>query len=48
MAPDYILCTEETQERLIPVFKKVLNEFYGQNPQKSDSYSRVINKRHHK
>lgn len=48
VAPDYVLCTKETQERLLPFFKKVIKEFYGENPQESDSYGRVISQRHHK
>lgn len=48
VAPDYIICSKETQEKLVPIFKKVLKEFYGENPQSSDSYGRIINQRHHK
>lgn len=48
VAPDYILCTKETQEKLIPLFKKFLLEFYGENPKESNSYGRIINDRHFK
>ena len=46
VAPDYILCTKETQEKLLPIFEKILGEFYGGKPKESDSYSRIINERH--
>jgi len=48
VAPDYILCTKQVQEKLVPALKKSLKKFYGENPQKSDSYGRIVNKRHHK
>lgn len=47
VAPDYILCTKETQEKLLPFLKKALQQFYGDNPKNSDSYGRIIQKRHH-
>lgn len=46
VAPDYILCTKETQDKLIPLMKKFLLEFYGEKPKDSDSYGRIINERH--
>ena len=48
VAPDYVLCTKETEEKLIPVIKNYLTEFYGQNQKESDSYGRIINDRHFK
>lgn len=48
IAPDYILCTKETQEKLIPLFKNALEEFYKGDPKTSDSYGRIINERHFK
>lgn len=46
VAPDYILCTKDTQEKLLPLFKKTLEEFYKGDPKESDSYGRIINERH--
>lgn len=43
IAPDYILCSPAVQDKFIASAKKVLQEFYDSNPQKSDSYSRIIN-----
>ena len=30
VAPDYVLCTQDTQERLVEAFQKTAMEFYGQ------------------
>lgn len=48
LAPDYILCTEDVKTELVHRFRERLTEFYGENPQKSDSYSRIVNTRHFK
>ena len=34
------------QEKLVELFKKYLTEYYGENPQKSESYGRIVNDRH--
>lgn len=46
VAPDYILCTKETEEKLIPIMKDVLLEFYGENVKESESFARIVNNRH--
>lgn len=46
IAPDYVMCTPATQEKLLEKLKEVLEEFYSADPQKSDSYGRIINARH--
>ncbi|XP_070204918.1 aldehyde dehydrogenase family 3 member B1-like isoform X2 [Littorina saxatilis] len=46
IAPDYVMCSPETQEKLIEKVKDVLKEFFGENPKTSDSYGRIINERH--
>lgn len=45
VAPDYVLVEEGKAEDLVAAFKKVLQEFYGKEPQKSNSYGRIINHR---
>ena len=30
IAPDYIVCSRSTQERLVEAFKRTLAEFYGE------------------
>ncbi|KAL4705571.1 hypothetical protein ACJJTC_006899 [Scirpophaga incertulas] len=46
IAPDYILCTKEVQDKFVQMAKKVLKEWYGEDPQKSPDLSRIINGRH--
>ncbi|XP_022817484.1 aldehyde dehydrogenase, dimeric NADP-preferring isoform X3 [Spodoptera litura] len=46
IAPDYILCTKETQDKFVAAAKKVLQEWYGPEPQKSPDFARIINSRH--
>lgn len=46
VSPDYVLCTKETKEPLISALKKTIIEFYGENPQQSPVYGRIINQRH--
>jgi len=48
IAPDYVLCDEQTAKQLIPELQKVLQEFYGDNPKNSPNYGRIVNTRHHK
>ncbi|XP_037712681.1 aldehyde dehydrogenase, dimeric NADP-preferring isoform X1 [Drosophila subpulchrella] len=43
IAPDYILCSKEVQEKFIAEAKDVLKEWYGDNIQSSPDLSRVIN-----
>ncbi|KAI8890490.1 aldehyde dehydrogenase [Backusella circina FSU 941] len=45
VAPDYVLCAKEQAEPLIQAFREVIHEFYGENPQKSDSYCRIVSDR---
>ncbi|CAH0695749.1 unnamed protein product [Spodoptera exigua] len=46
IAPDYILCTKETQDKFVAAAKKILQEWYGPDPQKSPDFARIINSRH--
>ncbi|RVE47726.1 hypothetical protein evm_007615 [Chilo suppressalis] len=46
IAPDYILCSQEVQEKFLQIAKKVLKEWYGEDPQKSPDLCRIINSRH--
>uniref|UniRef100_A0A8D2LRC5 Aldehyde dehydrogenase 3 family member B2 n=1 Tax=Varanus komodoensis TaxID=61221 RepID=A0A8D2LRC5_VARKO len=45
-APDYVICTIETQERLMPCLRQAIREFYGTNPQDSPDFARMINDKH--
>lgn len=46
VAPDYILCTKEMEQKLVPCMRKILETWFGHKPQESDSYSRVVSERH--
>ena len=47
IAPDYILAHESIEDELLKKMAKTLQEFYGDNPQKSPDYGRVINSHHY-
>lgn len=46
IAPDYLLCTKEVQQKIIPAIEKALKQFYGEDPKSSPDYGRIINGRH--
>jgi aldehyde dehydrogenase (NAD+) len=46
IAPDYILTDADTEAKLLPLIEKVLHEMFGDDPQGSDSYGRIVNERH--
>ncbi|XP_028157811.1 aldehyde dehydrogenase, dimeric NADP-preferring isoform X3 [Ostrinia furnacalis] len=46
IAPDYILCSKEIQDKFVEASKKVLKSWYGEDPQKSPDLCRIINNRH--
>ncbi|KAF7271727.1 hypothetical protein GWI33_015436 [Rhynchophorus ferrugineus] len=46
VAPDFILCTKEIQDRFIQVAKTVITEFFGTNPKDSPDYGRIVSDRH--
>ncbi|CAG9865012.1 unnamed protein product [Phyllotreta striolata] len=45
VAPDYVLCTREVQDKFVAVSRKVLNEFYGEDAKTSKDYGRIVNER---
>ncbi|KAI7880434.1 aldehyde dehydrogenase [Lichtheimia hyalospora FSU 10163] len=45
VAPDYVMVSKDQEERFITVLRKVVREFYTDDPQKSNSYGRIINTR---
>ncbi|XP_037903609.1 aldehyde dehydrogenase, dimeric NADP-preferring isoform X2 [Hermetia illucens] len=46
IAPDYILCSKEVQNKFVEEAKKTIAEWYGQNPQESPDLCRIINNNH--
>ncbi|VDN98706.1 unnamed protein product [Rodentolepis nana] len=46
VAPDYVLCHEKVVDKLIEECIAIVKEFYGEDMEKSESFGRIINKRH--
>lgn len=42
VAPDYLLVHEDVKDKLLELMKKQLVKSYGNDPQKSSSYSRIV------
>jgi aldehyde dehydrogenase (NAD+) len=47
VAPDYVLVHDRVHDALINRMASTLREFYGENPQQSPDFARIINERHH-
>ncbi|ODN04714.1 Aldehyde dehydrogenase family 3 member B1 [Orchesella cincta] len=43
IAPDYILCSKSTEKKFIENVKHTLQQWYGEDPQKSSDLTRIIN-----
>lgn len=48
IAPDYILCTPEVQDKFVKEAKKILQEWYSENPETSPDLARLISDKHYK
>ncbi|XP_066139771.1 aldehyde dehydrogenase, dimeric NADP-preferring-like [Euwallacea fornicatus] len=46
VAPDYLLCTKEVEQKFVNAAKEVLLQFFGDNPKEAESYGRIITDRH--
>ncbi|MEC1178697.1 aldehyde dehydrogenase [Metasolibacillus meyeri] len=46
VAPDYILVHSSVYKKFIKILKQTITAFYGENPQQSDDYGRIIHTRH--
>lgn len=46
LAPDYVMVTSKSKEKLIAAFEKHLTDFYASDIRKSKDYSRIISERH--
>lgn len=46
IAPDYLLVDRKIKSDLLTAIKQSIHEFYGDDPQKSPDYARIINQRH--
>ncbi|XP_018364387.1 PREDICTED: aldehyde dehydrogenase, dimeric NADP-preferring isoform X1 [Trachymyrmex cornetzi] len=47
IAPDYMLCTPEIQKKFIEETKKILHEWYGDNPRENPDLARIISDKHY-
>ena len=43
VAPDYLFVHEDVKDKLLPLLKKAIEQFYTENPQKSNDFGRIIN-----
>ncbi|WHI50238.1 aldehyde dehydrogenase family protein [Microbulbifer sp. MLAF003] len=46
IAPDYVLCTKHTADRLVPAIQLAVREMFGDSPRQSSDYGRIINTQH--
>lgn len=46
VAPDYVLVDRKVESRFVDALRTSIAEFYGDNPQASDSYGRIVSARH--
>jgi aldehyde dehydrogenase (NAD+) len=48
VAPDYVMVHRDIHDAFVERLQEVLKAFYGDDPQKSPDYGRVVNVRHHR
>ena len=46
LSPDYLLIHEKIEAALLEEMEEVIKQFYGENPQQSPDYPRIINEHH--
>ncbi len=46
IAPDYVLTDAATEAKLVPLIRQAVTEMFGEDPEKSASYGRIVNDRH--
>ena len=46
VAPDFLLAQKNTKEKLITEIKKYILKFYGENPEESEDFGKIINENH--
>ena len=47
VAPDYVLVKREREDELVEALAQCVKEFYGDDPQKTADFGRIVNARHH-
>lgn len=48
IATDYLLCTKDIEVKFVECVKRILKEWYGDDPRTSPNYGRIINESHFK
>ncbi len=46
VAPDFVLADRRIRDPLVSAMKRAVGDFYGDNPQHSPDYGRIVNRRH--
>lgn len=46
VAPDFVLVERSVRDSFVTALKKSLREFYGDDPNRSEDYGRIVNRRH--
>jgi len=46
IAPDYVLTDADTEKKLLPLLQQAITEMFGDDPALSESYGRIVNRRH--
>ena len=46
VAPDFVLVERSVRDSFVAALKKSLREFYGDNPNQSEDYGRIVSRRH--
>ena len=47
VAPDYVLVEEKIEDQFLTALTDAVTTFYGDDPQQSTDYARIVNERHH-
>ncbi|CAB0002266.1 unnamed protein product [Nesidiocoris tenuis] len=48
IAPDYVMCNKDVEQKLIDASKEIIQEWYGQDVSKSQDYPRIVNDNHYR
>ena len=46
IAPDYILCSSRTQNKIVDLTRSIIKEWFGDSPKDSPDLCRVVSERH--
>jgi aldehyde dehydrogenase (NAD+) len=48
VAPDYVLVHERAHDKFVALLKQTITSFWGERPETSKDYGRIVNERHHR